>query len=63
MATADENEPAEPAPCSPCRGTGRVISQLGGGASQVECPWCEGTGQQLPGHDAQAARLAANAAA
>ena len=46
----------EPRPCPPCRGTGRVVSNLGGSASTVTCPWCEGTGHVLPGHDAQAAR-------
>jgi DnaJ-class molecular chaperone len=47
---------AEPIPCSPCRGTGRVISNLGGAPQDVTCPWCEGTGRFTPGHDAQAAR-------
>jgi DnaJ-class molecular chaperone len=61
MATADENDAALDPSCQPCRGTGSVISQLGGHSSQVECPWCEGTGKQLPGHDAQAARVAAAA--
>jgi len=42
-------------PCSACRGTGRVISNLGGTAQEVTCPWCEGSGRFLPGHDAQAA--------
>ncbi|HEX3510574.1 MAG TPA: hypothetical protein VHT27_05675 [Solirubrobacteraceae bacterium] len=37
-----------------CRGTGRVISNLGGTRSEVPCPWCEGTGQRMPGIDAQA---------
>ncbi|MEA2284574.1 MAG: hypothetical protein QOJ21_617 [Solirubrobacteraceae bacterium] len=45
---------AEPRPCSPCRGTGRVISNLGGSPQEVPCPWCEGTGQFIPAHDAQA---------
>jgi DnaJ-class molecular chaperone len=63
MATADENEPAQAAACSPCRGTGTVISQLGGHSSAVPCPWCEGTGQRIPEHDAQAARLAGAAPA
>jgi hypothetical protein len=31
-----------------------VISNLGGSPSQVDCPWCEGTGRWTPGHDAQA---------
>jgi DnaJ-class molecular chaperone len=37
-----------------CRGTGSVISRLGGEASTVTCPWCEGTGNRIPGVDAQA---------
>ena len=47
---------AEPRPCPPCRGTGHVISNLGGSPHQETCPWCEGTGRFIPGHDAQAAR-------
>jgi DnaJ-class molecular chaperone len=47
---------AEPRECTACRGTGRVISNLGGSPQQVPCPWCEGTGRFIPGHDAQAAR-------
>jgi DnaJ-class molecular chaperone len=50
---------AEPRTCPPCRGTGRVVSRLGGSAQTVTCPWCEGTGRVIPGHDAQAARRAA----
>jgi hypothetical protein len=38
----------------PCRGTGKVISNLGGSASTVTCPWCEGEGTRHPGIDAQA---------
>jgi DnaJ-class molecular chaperone len=52
---ADEQTP-EPQPCSACRATGKVISNLGGSPSEVTCPWCEGTGQFIPDHDAQAAR-------
>jgi DnaJ-class molecular chaperone len=47
---------AERRECTACRGTGRVISNLGGSPQQVTCPWCEGTGRFIPGHDAQAAR-------
>lgn len=59
--TPDASEaPAAPdadrAACTACRGTGRVISNLGGSPSEAECPWCEGTGRFLPEHDAQAAR-------
>lgn len=42
--------------CAPCRGTGSLISNLGGEQSQVPCSWCEGTGTVIPEHDAQAAR-------
>ena len=38
----------------PCRGTGKVISNLGGTPSTVTCPWCEGGGVRIPGIDAQA---------
>ena len=41
--------------CSPCRGTGSVISTLGGSPNPVTCPWCEGTGKRPappePGED------------
>jgi DnaJ-class molecular chaperone len=52
--TADTPEQKAPVPCAPCRGTGRIVSRLGGSASTVTCPWCEGTGTVIPGHDAQA---------
>ncbi|MGK2939610.1 MAG: hypothetical protein ACSLFR_17710 [Solirubrobacteraceae bacterium] len=59
MTAADDDPteaPAEPIPCPPCRGTGKVISNFGGSPSTVDCPWCEGTGVFAPEHDAQAAR-------
>ncbi|MEA2320363.1 MAG: hypothetical protein QOD81_213 [Solirubrobacteraceae bacterium] len=63
---ADESQTAddasEPRPCAPCRGTGRVISNLGGTPQEVACPWCEGTGRYTPGHDAQASRREAGGA-
>jgi hypothetical protein len=43
-----------PQECMPCRGTGKVISNLGGKASKVTCPWCEGDGTRKPEVDAQA---------
>jgi DnaJ-class molecular chaperone len=39
--------------CSPCRGTGRLVSNLGGVQHEVPCPWCGGTGRFEPGRDAQ----------
>jgi len=38
----------------PCRGTGQVISNLGGEPRKVACPWCQGTGVRTAGVDAQA---------
>jgi hypothetical protein len=37
-----------------CRGSGQVISNLGGAPSSVTCPWCAGAGVRVPGIDAQA---------
>jgi hypothetical protein len=37
----------------PCHGSGKVISNLGGEASEVTCPWCRGGGERLTGLDAQ----------
>jgi hypothetical protein len=37
-----------------CRGSGQVISNLGGAPSNVTCPWCAGAGVRVPGIDAQA---------
>jgi hypothetical protein len=51
MATDD---PPTSVPCSACRGTGKVISRLGGEPCVIVCPWCEGGGRRLgPEHDAQ----------
>jgi DnaJ-class molecular chaperone len=49
------DEPPIDVPCSACRGTGKVISRLGGTPAEIVCPWCEGRGLRLgPEHDAQA---------
>jgi len=48
----------EPRECMACRGSGRVISNLGGAASTLECPWCAGSGERVPGIDAQERWLA-----
>ena len=52
-----DQTPAEPKPCTACRGTGKVISGLGGTTTEVVCPWCEGTGVVAPDHDAQEAGI------
>lgn len=52
------SEPHDPKRCTACRGTGRVTSTLGGSPASVTCPWCEGSGEFIPGHDAQAAQTA-----
>ncbi|HWX87153.1 MAG TPA: hypothetical protein VNX67_03160 [Solirubrobacteraceae bacterium] len=46
-------ESHEPRICVPCHGSGKVISNLGGRATKVTCPWCRGGGERLPGMDAQ----------
>jgi DnaJ-class molecular chaperone len=51
----DQTEEAhQPRECMPCRGSGKVISNLGGTPSEVTCPWCEGGGARIAGIDAQA---------
>lgn len=39
--------------CRPCRGTGRLISGLGGDPHEVTCPWCGGSGVFQPDRNAQ----------
>lgn len=51
MAPEDTLDPGE---CRACRGSGKVVSNLGGEPSQVDCPWCEGSGRFIAEHDAQA---------
>jgi hypothetical protein len=43
-----------PRECMPCRGSGQVISNLGGTPGKVSCPWCGGSGVRVAGIDAQA---------
>ncbi len=52
-AQASAGEAREPRVCMPCRGSGKVISNLGGHARTVTCPWCRGGGERLVGMDAQ----------
>jgi DnaJ-class molecular chaperone len=49
----DGEGPHEPQPCMPCRGSGKVISGLGGTQRKVTCPWCQGSGERIVGADAQ----------
>jgi hypothetical protein len=46
---------AEARECMPCRGSGKVISNLGGERSERSCPWCHGTGVRESDVDAQSA--------
>jgi hypothetical protein len=41
----------------PCRGSGKVISKLGGLERSTTCPWCHGGGVRLTGADAQQWRI------
>ena len=50
----DSDRPPDPGECLACRGSGALISGLGGENHEVRCPWCEGTGRRIPGIDAQA---------
>jgi DnaJ-class molecular chaperone len=47
--------------CHPCRGSGTVISGLGGVQRRIACPWCGGSGVRDPARDAQEAGAAARA--
>jgi hypothetical protein len=57
-ADQDDADPTEashaPQECMPCRGTGQVISNLGGTAAKITCPWCEGDRVRKHDIDAQA---------
>jgi hypothetical protein len=57
--TEPDSQETEPAECMPCRGTGKVVSNLGGTPNTVACPWCAGSGMRIPGRDAQSAWLGA----
>ncbi len=44
----------DPGTCTACRGSGELISGLGGEPHRVRCPWCDGTGRFDAARDAQA---------
>jgi hypothetical protein len=45
-----------------CRGSGHVISNLGGTPNTITCPWCRGDGVRIAEIDAQAQWLEREAA-
>src|SRR2546423_1152907 len=49
MSANRQAEAGGPGTCLACRGTGHLISGLGGEPHQVTCPWCRGTGSRIPG--------------
>jgi DnaJ-class molecular chaperone len=53
--TPQRTEEARSEVCTPCRGTGKLVSGLGGTPHEVVCPWCRGTGEFIAGLDAQQA--------
>jgi hypothetical protein len=50
---SDSDTRHEPRECMACRGSGQVISSLGGTATKVTCPWCNGGAVRLTDIDAQ----------
>lgn len=48
-----QGQDSESSVCTPCHGSGKVVSNLGGESSEVLCPWCRGGGERLVGFDAQ----------
>jgi DnaJ-class molecular chaperone len=50
---AAQKETEDRSTCTPCRGTGKLISGKGGEPHEITCPWCGGTGKFDPGRDAQ----------
>jgi len=53
---SEDQAPASHGPreCMACRGSGQVISNLGGTPSKLTCPWCEGAGARIADSNAQA---------
>jgi DnaJ-class molecular chaperone len=59
----DRRDERDETTCRPCRGSGSVISGLGGEERAVTCPWCGGSGVRDATRDAQEAGAALRAAA
>jgi DnaJ-class molecular chaperone len=59
----DRRDERDETTCHPCRGSGTVISGLGGEPRTITCPWCGGSGERDPARDAQEAGQAMRAAA
>ena len=54
MSSGSQRQGSDDRPqCTPCRGTGKLISGLGGSPHEVTCPWCGGSGTFAPGRNAQ----------
>jgi hypothetical protein len=49
-----QEQASEGRECMACRGSGSVVSNLGGTPKTVTCPWCRGSGTRMPDVDAQA---------
>jgi len=58
----DRRDDRDNTTCRPCKGSGTVISGLGGEQRSIPCPWCGGTGVRDPERDAQQAAQAARTA-
>ncbi|HXE44014.1 MAG TPA: hypothetical protein VN635_02340 [Conexibacter sp.] len=58
----DRSDERDQTTCRPCRGTGTVISGLGGEQHSIACPWCGGSGVRDPERDAQESGAAMRAA-
>ena len=54
MSTGSGNGREDRVTCTACRGTGQLVSGLGGDPHEVTCPWCGGDGAFHAGRDAQA---------
>ena len=55
MSANRETQDKPASTCMACHGSGRLTSGLGGTPHEVTCPWCRGTGERIPGIDAQQA--------